>query len=212
MPKLAWMLSLLIIHSTAAPSADIQETAAMSDKPGVLVNFRPAYAGGKLKVQYSVVNKTNSPIVVFDRMRNLRTGEPDPNWAFVDIIGRTAVLKRAMEPTGGPVMMENIPEPYAREILPGETATGSFQLAVPLRQSDPYGRIPRGRTLRTVEVDKVEIWVGWCPKSELKAASREKTKIGDDLVWIPSYLDIELVQKTAKSAPIAIRLRGLSPK
>jgi hypothetical protein len=205
MPKLAWIFSLLISHSTAL-SAGTQEAAAMSAKPEVVVTFQPTYAGGKLKIRYSVVNKTDAPVVVFDRMRNLRTGEPDPNWAFVDIAGHTAVLKRAMEPTGGPVMMENIPEPYAREIVPGGTVAGSFTLPTPLNQSDPYGKIPKGTLLRKVEVDKMEMWVGWCPKAKLKAASREATKIGDDLVWIPSYLDIELVQKIAKSAPSNIRL------
>jgi hypothetical protein len=211
MPKLAWMLSLLILNSPAAPSADAQETAPMSEKSGVQVNFRPTYAGGKLKAQYSVVNNTSSPIVVFDRMRNLRTGEPDPNWAFVDIVGSLAVLKRAMEPSDVPLMMENIPVPYAREIPPGGTAAGSFQLVAPLRQSDPYHRM-RNTALRKAEVAKVEMWVGWCPKSELKEAAFESRIIGGDRVWVPSYLDVEAVQKIAKSAPFALRLRGLSPK
>lgn len=63
------------------------------------------------------------------------------------------------------------------------------------------------KTLRVVESTKVEKWVGWCLKSELKAASRNAVKFGEDRVWIPSYMDVGPVQKIAKSAPIALTLR-----
>ena len=179
----------------------------MSDKPGIQVTFRPVYGDGKLKVEYSVINKSDVPILVFDRMRNLRTGEPDPNWAFVDISGGEAILKRAQEKMPKTMTMENNPVPYAREIPPGGTAAGHFQLAAPLRQSDPYHQL-RGKALRTVDVNKAQMWVGWCPKSELHEAAREPRILGGDRVWIPSYWDVEAVQRIAKSASFAVRLRA----
>lgn len=183
----------------------------MSDQPGIQVTFRPIFNDGKLKIEYWVVNKSDAPIVVFDRMRNLMTGKPDPNWVFIDISSGMAVLKRAQERMPKNMTMENNPVPYAREIRPGATIKGNFQLAVPLRRSDPYRQL-KGKTFRTVEVDKIEFWIGWCPKDELKEAASEQSTFGKDRVWIPSYWDIEAVQRIAKSAPIDIQLRALSPK
>lgn len=182
----------------------------MSDQPGIQVTFRPVLDEDKLRIEYWVANKSDAPVVVFDRMRNLMTGKPDPNWVFVDISSGMAVLKRAQERMPKNMTMENNPVPYAREIPPGATVKGSFQLAVPLRQSDPYRQL-KGKTLRAVEVDNVEFWIGWCPKAELKEATSERRAFGRDRVWTPSYWDVEAVQRIAKSAPIAIRLRGLSP-
>lgn len=211
MPMLTWIFSLLLVHSAVAQDIDDKEVLPMSDQPGIQVTFRPVYNDGKLKVEYWVVNKTDAPVVIFDRMRNLMTGKPDPNWVFVDISSGMAVLKRAQERMPKNMTMENNPVPYAREIPSGAKVKEHFQLAVPLRQSDPYRQL-KGKTLRVVEVERMEFWIGWCPKAELKEAASERRTFGRDRVWIPSYWDVDAVQRIAKSAPIAIRLRALAPK
>ncbi len=205
------ILFLLVVYAISVRGADAQRTAAGRGNPGVQVTIRPIFAGGMLEVHYSVINKTDVPVLVFDRMRNLRTGEPDPNWAFLEIAGGRAVLKRAMEDPHAPLMKENIPAPYAREVPKGGAVFGSFQVAVPLRQSDANGQLDR-KAPAVTEIDQLEMWVGWCPKSELRSASLAPRKFGADLVWIPSYLDILEVQKIAKSASVAMPLRILENK
>lgn len=109
--------------------------ASMKEKSLIEIILKPSMGVGKLRVEYSVVNRTSEPIFVFDRMWGRDKNRIDANWAYVAISGNKAVLKRALEPMPAGLTMEELPEPYGCEIEAGGTVKGVFRLDLPLAQS-----------------------------------------------------------------------------
>lgn len=201
-------------ESAIAQNSKGVEAAAMNENSPVEIIFKPRAAGGNLQVKYMVVNRSSETIFVFDRMWDLDTDRLAVNWSYVEISGKKAVLKRALEPKPAGLAMEELPEPYGREIAPGKHATGSFQVALPLEQSGAYDFTTQPKLDRIVNIENLELHIGWCRKKELGeyVSSVAPVKADSEILWPFSFHNIEEVQKVAKSAPIAIRLRGLSPK
>ncbi len=72
-------------------------TACKSEPTGARepeVTFRHSVAGGKLMIEYSVVNRSDETIFVFDRMWDRDNNRLDADWAYVAVSSKTAVLKR----------------------------------------------------------------------------------------------------------------------
>lgn len=212
-------LSILALISVCAfnaragePSAGVEEAASMSAETSVEVGFKPSIAEGKLRIDYSIVNRSSEPIFVFDRMWDLNADRLDDNWVYVEIAGKTAILKRALEPMPGGLTMEEPPEPYGREIAPGGRATGTFRIRLPLEQAGAYDFATRPKIDRVVNVESLELRVGWCRRKDFGeyASSVEPVKEGRETLWPFSFHNIEGVQKIAKSKPVEMRLRARS--
>lgn len=194
----------------AAKNQKGAEAGSMNEKTPIEVTFKPSVAGGKLRIEYAVVNRSSETIFIFDRMWDLNKDRLDVNWTYVEISGKKAVLKRALEPMPAGLTMEEMPEPYGREIAPGGRATGAFRVALPLTQAGAYDFATQPKLDRTVSVENLELQLGWCRKKEFGeyAAAVVPVKEGSEMLWPFSFHNIEEVQKIAKSAPVELRLRA----
>lgn len=186
----------------------------MNENTPVRIEFKPKMIGENLQVTYTLVNRSSETVFVFDRMWDLDKDRLDINWSYVEFSGKKAILKRALEPKPAGLAMEELPEPYGRELRPGKRATGSFQVALPLKQSGAYDFTTQPKLDRTVDIEDLELHIGWCRKKEFGtyASSVAPVKEGSEMLWPFSFHNIEEVQKIAKSPTIHMRLRGLSQK
>lgn len=210
------MLLVAVLVQTnvaAAPEASAQEVTAMEEaavdtKSKVEVSFRHSKVGKRLKVDYSIINRAGVPIFVFDRFWDRRRKTLDVDQSSIDIVGSKAVIRRALLPMPDNVLVEHPDAALGREVAPGETATGSFQVSLPLEQSDPYG-INEGER-RPTDIDSLQLAIGWCPSSDLKDQVAEVTakKSGDEKLWPFSFYNIQVAQKIAISAAMPVNFAG----
>lgn len=200
----------------AAESPIVVEAISMNAKSPISVEFKHSVVGQYLEVRYSIANRSGKPIFVFDRLWSNQAQKVDPNWAYVRISGKTAVFRRMMEIMPRGVHMETPPEPYGREIAAGEAVAGAFKIQIPLTEGGPYDRMQGRKPSGTVSIDKIELEIGWCPKSDLEKGlgSLSPVKYAGETLWPFSYGQLRRVQKTAKSlsSPAQLRARVLSPR
>jgi hypothetical protein len=216
MPVKRYILAAVLFQAFLGSShaAQAAETSMYVKLP-VAIELKQSTAGGQLKIEYSVTNRSGKPIFIFDRLWSAHAHTIDANWAYVQIIGKTAIIRRLMETMPPGVHMETPPEPYGREIAPKATATGVFKIQLPISEWGPFDRM-LGRTPgETVSIDKIALEIGWCPKNELELGLNELSpvKSGAEILWPFSYGQLKGVQRTVKSAPSPAKLRArvLSP-
>ena len=64
-----------------------------------------------LSVEYTFENPTDHPILVFDRLWDMHTNALHPNWAYVEIRGTRAAIKRDLDRMPEGLLHENPPVP-----------------------------------------------------------------------------------------------------
>lgn len=182
----------------------------MAAKTEVELSFKHSIAARRLKVEYTVVNHSQSVIYVLDRMWDREKNKLDTDWAYADISGKAAGLKRALEPVPRGLIAEDPRVPYGREVAPGQSVTSSFRVTLPLKQNGEYDNFHKRKPAQTVEVDSLALQVGWCPKAAMNEAPPEnaRVKIGGESLWLFGYHELEKCQQLARSAPVAARLRA----
>ncbi len=190
------------------PLAALLAAGCSSVNP-VEVTFKHSVVGRTLSVQYSVVNRSRSPIVLFDGNMNRETGVPGVNEAWVDVQGGTATFKAALVPSPDGSLME-FPNGFARELSPGSRAEGAFRLALPLRQSDTGYPLEEKRA--AVELDTIQMVVGWAPKSATRANTDAERPAGMGAEYRLFFFEVDNhVQRFATSAPVKLGGAGLIP-
>lgn len=203
---------LLAAGLAQAGAAGALEAAPKTMEPEI--RFTHSVAGGRLTVRYTVANRAKSPILVFDRLWDMRKNTLDPDWAYVAISGGKAVLKRAMETMPESALVEEPPVPYGREVPAGGKAAGSFTLELPLREKGAYDFIVKRGAPSAVAVKKLEFQLGWCLKPDAKdlpPGVKPVKLAGESLLLLP-YGSVEERQKVGRSSPRPVELKGLAAR
>lgn len=91
-----------------------------------------------LEVSYVVKNESSEPVLLLDTLWTRQAKGYDPNWAFVEIRGSKALVKRIMETKPKGLAIDRPPVPFGRLLEPGATLDGKFKLPLPLAASNPY--------------------------------------------------------------------------
>lgn len=91
-----------------------------------------------LEISYRVTNGSSEPILILDQFWSKKAKGFDPDWAFVEIRGSKALVKRVMETKPKGLAIDFPPVPYGRSLAPGAQLEGKFRVALPLTAVNPY--------------------------------------------------------------------------
>jgi|GEM_PF-3177054 len=165
-----------------------------------------------VKISYVVHNHSETPILVLDRLWNRKMKSFDPNWAFVEIRGSKALIKRVMEPKPQGLIVERPPVPYGREVAPGEKAEGSFTLPVPLRADGSYDAYVMPNAVeQEVEVTDIGFMLAWTTKpKEILSPAMRLVKNGEETLQPFQYHVLDGAQRFLTSSPATVRIKGIA--
>ncbi len=163
-------------------------------------------------VAYEFENLTGQTLLLYDRLWSMATNSLDDGWVYAEIRGSRALLKRAMEPKPEGFMTDTPPVPYARPIPPGEKATGSFSVSLPLRNRSAYGSRITARQSEDVQVSVAELAfaVGWSAEPSTYPPYLKPVDIGEDkgMLLLP-YETVLQIQRILVADPIRSKLQGI---
>ena len=194
-----------MLCSLAAYCAPAQRQAAKERKPmngdAVLETKIEAGTSG-VNIRYSLTNAGVEPILVFDRMWDNEKGALDPNWAYVEIRGGRALVKRMMEnpPVGLRVSEPKVP--YGREVAPGAKAEGTVSLPAPLTEHGAYDSFTHpSKQFADSQVSAVGFVIGYASKPKnLPPAFKPVDLNGEKLLLLDRAM-VSSIQKSAASEP-----------
>jgi hypothetical protein len=163
-----------------------------------------------LKVSYTVINGSSEPVLVLDRMWDRKAKALNPNWAYVDVRGNRALIKRVMDPKPLKMVVEHPRVPYGRKVLPGERLKGEFALSLPLTAFGQYDFFLKpNAVLEDVELVEVGFMLAWTtvPAEPLPPQMQKVEIAGEELQPI-SYHVLEGAQRFLTSEPQKVKVAG----
>jgi hypothetical protein len=171
-------------------------------------------AGQILNVSYKVMNGSSEAILVLDRMWDKKAKAFNPNWAYVEIRGNRALVKRVMEAKPLKMVVEHPPVPYGREVKPGERLEGKFALTLPLAAVGAYDFFLKpNAVVEEVEVTELGFMLAWTtkPSEPLHPSMQKVTRDGEELQPF-TYVILEPKQRFVTSEPRKIQFKGLAKR
>src|SRR5262249_50686537 len=139
----AFALTMLVACFTYGFRGCIVEDVTLNgDTTPVRVEFDVKAVDGHTYVEYWATNQTSAPILLLDRRRNWKVAEDkehplgflNPEWVDVEIIesflASKVVLSRWQHNNG--ICATGAAVPYGRRLDPGQTASGKFEVPIPL--------------------------------------------------------------------------------
>lgn len=172
------------------------------------ITIRASQSDDFLDIEYTAVNPTEGPILVFDRLHSMDAKKMDADWAYVSLKGGRAWVRRALSELPIGLRHENPEVPYGRQVEAGQTATGKSRLALPLRDRAPYLRFSRaGTETRTMILDLV-FTLGWCaaPTPESMPSGIQPFEWEGERLWLFPY---DLLRAAQRVTTVSHRLPGV---
>lgn len=165
-----------------------------------------------LTVSYTVRNGSNEAILILDRLWNRKIKDFDPNWAFVEIRGSKALVKRVMEQKPRGLIVERPPVPYGRELAPGAELTGEFTLPLPLKADGSYDAYVMPNAVeQQVDLTDVGFMLAWTIKpAEPVPPSMRLVKRGEETLQPFAYHILDGQQRFLTSAPQTVQIKGIA--
>ena len=155
-----------------------------------------------VSVRYSLTNTGAEPILVFDRMWDNEKGALDPNWAYVEIRGSRALVKRLMENPPAGLRVSEPKVPYGREIAPGAKAEGAVTLPAPLTERGAYDAFTHtSRQFADARVTAVGFALGYAPKPKNLPPVFKPVELNGEKLLLLDRAMVGSIQKTATSEP-----------
>ncbi len=157
---------------------------------------------GAVSIRYSLANTGTEPILVFDRMWDNEKGALDPAWAYVEIRGGRALVKRMMENPPAGLRVSEPKVPYGREVAPGAKAEGTVALPLPLTERGAYDSFTHAsKQFGDSQVTAVGFAIGYAAKPKnLPPAFKPVELNGEKLLLLDRGM-VASIQKTAASEP-----------
>jgi hypothetical protein len=173
------------------------------------VDLRVHSKPDQLEFEYSFENTSSQPILVFDRMWDMQAQALSQDWAYVEIRGSAAVVKRRMEALPWGLHIENPTVPYGREIQPSARGGGKFYLPLPLKECGEYdGFVRRGAWAKPEPVHEVAFELGWSPKPASLPPGIQPVEMNGETLWLLPYGLVTTIQRTAITAPVRVDVSG----
>ncbi|MCW5964025.1 MAG: hypothetical protein KIT83_08295 [Bryobacterales bacterium] len=163
-------------------------------------------------VAYEFENVTGETVLLYDRLWSMANNALEDGWAYVEIRGTKALLKRALEPKPEGLMTDTPPVPYARPVPPGEKATGSFSVSLPLTRRSAYGSKMTAQQSRQVPVtvEELAFAVGWSLQPSKLPPYVKPVDIGEDKgMLLLSYETVLPIQRILLADPIRSQVPGI---
>ena len=120
--------------------------------------------GEKLVVEYTVRNKTDQNIYLFDQMvaydGNVPVVDQDTAYCFFEEPNTLRLVRATLRlPLEKEVRVQEIP--FARAVPPRGEVTGKIQLKLPVVEKSAFYAPPKEETSKEVECRRVRLLVGW---------------------------------------------------
>jgi len=171
----------------------------------IRLETRIEQSADSLAVSYSLLNSTPKPLLLFDRMWDRKTGALNPNWAYVEIRGGRALIKRIMEPVPDSLDVNNPERPHAREIAPGAKAEGKFVLSLPLTERGAYDQFTHAsKEFDETAVTAAGFVLGWAEKPDNLSPAYKPVELNGEKLLLLSDGLIASIQRTATGEPAHI--------
>ncbi|MBN8730237.1 MAG: hypothetical protein J0L64_06820 [Acidobacteria bacterium] len=203
-----WATALLCL--LAAACAPAQRKAAKEIKPmngDVQLESKIEAGEGGVKIAYTLTNLSGGPILVFDRMWDNEKGAIDPNWAYVEIRGGRALVKRMMENPPQGLRVSEPKVPYGREVAPGAKAEGTIALAAPLTERGAYDSFTHtSKQFADAPVSAIGFALGYAPKPANLAPAFQPVELNGEKLLLLDRAHVATIQKTATGEPAAVPL------
>lgn len=165
-----------------------------------------------LEISYVVKNESSETVLLLDQLWNRKMKGFDPSWAFVEIRGSKALVKRIMETKPVGLVAERPPVPYGRMLEPGSSLEGKISLPVPMAASNPYAfYVTPDLVDQEVDLTDVGFMVAWTtvPPEPLDPSMRRVEREG--MVLQPfTYYYLEGKQRFLTSEPQKMKLKGIA--
>ena len=169
-------------------------------------------ADQSLNISYTVKNGSSEAILVLDRMWDKKAKAFNPNWAYVEIRGSRALVKRVMEAKPLKMVVEHPPVPYGREVKPGERLEGKFALTLPLAAVGAYDFFLKpNAVVEEVTITELGFMLAWTttPSEPLHPSMQRVVRDGEELQPF-AYAILEPAQRFVTSEPRKIQFKGLA--
>lgn len=162
---------------------------------------------GGVKIAYSLENLGSAPLLVFDRMWDNEKGALDPNWAYVEIRGGRALVKRMMETPPQGLRVSEPKVPYGREVAPGAKAEGTVTLPAPLTERSAYDSFTHtSKQFADAPVSAVGFALGYAPKPENLPPAFKPVELNGEKLLLLDRAHVATIQKTAAGQPAAVAI------
>jgi hypothetical protein len=193
------------VCALAAFCAPAQRMATKENKPmngeAVLETKIEAGATG-VSIRYSLTNTSSEPILVFDRMWDSEKGALDPNWAYVEIRGGRALVKRLMENPPAGLRVSEPKVPYGRQVAPGAKAEGTVALPAPLTERGAYDSFTHtSKQFTDAQVTAVGFAIGYAVKPKNLPPAFKPVELNGEKLLLLDRAMVGSIQKTAASEP-----------
>jgi hypothetical protein len=195
----------------AHPAPEPQKEQSAMQSPITLQSKMEA-GPDAIEISYRVTNGSAEPILLLDQLWNKQAKGFDPNWAYVEIRGSKALIKRVMETKPKGLAMDFPPVPYGRLIAPGATLEGKFAVPLPLTAANPYTYYVTPKAApQPVQLTGLGFMLAWTtPPPEPVHPSMAKIE-HDGMVLQPfTYYYLEGKQRFLTSEPKEIALPGVA--
>jgi hypothetical protein len=163
----------------------------------------------ELMVEYRAENRRADPVLIFDRLWDLRKEALDPNWVYVEASGRRVFLRRQMELRPALLHVEQPPVPYGRELAPGASLQGKFSIpSNPVYEAGAYYSFThRGKPVQ-MPVDQAVFELGWAvkPAPGSLPPSIKPVELNGETLWLLPYGTVAHIQKIAAAPPVDVAL------
>lgn len=162
---------LIVVISHAAGGSgktqDIEKSydetrTAMVTETDMQLTVDTAVRDGELQLIYSMVNTSGQDIFVFDTLYDMATGSMNPDWYYASVENDVIVIARQVWPLPLGLSHSEPEVPYGRWIAAGQTASGQFAVALPVKEDDPYHHIVHSNDEPAlINVSKLQFRLGW---------------------------------------------------
>ncbi|MEP7363804.1 MAG: hypothetical protein ABI972_11160 [Acidobacteriota bacterium] len=155
-----------------------------------------------VSIRYSLTNSSSEPILVFDRMWDNEKGALDPNWAYVEIRGGRALVKRMMENPPDGLRVSEPKVPYGREVAAGAKAEGIVSLPVPLTERGAYDSFTHAsKKFTDTQVSAVGFALGYATKPKNLPPAFKPVELNGERLLLLDRAMVASIQKVAASDP-----------
>ena len=155
-----------------------------------------------VNIRYTLANTGSEPMLVFDRMWDNEKGALDPNWAYVEIRGGRALVKRMMEAPPAGLRVSEPKVPYGREIAPGAKAEGTVSLPAPLTERGAYDSFTHAsKEFADTQVSAVGFALGYAAKPKNLPSAFKPVELNGEKLLLLDRAMVSSIQKAASSEP-----------
>jgi len=151
----------------SGPTTNVMEIAMAEENENFSELSMTAEAkveGEKLIVEYTVKNKTDQDIYLFDQMvgyrENVAVVDPDTAYCFFEEPDTVRIVRATLRlPLEKEVRVLEIP--FARAVPGRGEVTGKVVLSVPVAEKSPFYAPPKEDNSKEVDCRKIRLIIGW---------------------------------------------------